>query len=110
MTATGWPAASSRARLMAARLNGAPDEASRTPAGASSSRSPPEVEMGQIWEMGRCLEEGQVAVDLPVADHRVPGVEFLALDLGVIVDVVPVRRLAQRVAEHVVGDELVRGV
>src|SRR5579859_5418264 len=55
------------------------------------------------------LEQGEVAAGLPVADHRVPGLEFLPLDLGVVVDVVAVGRLAERVPQHLVGDEGVGG-
>src|SRR5262249_53044041 len=52
-------------------------------------------------------EERQVTLDLPVTHLGVPRMELLALDLGVVVDVVAVRRLAQRLAQHVVGDQLV---
>ena len=31
-------------------------------------------------------EECQVVLHLPVADHRVPGLELLSLDLGVVVE------------------------
>src|SRR5215469_2387047 len=54
------------------------------------------------------LEERQVTLHFPVTDDGVPGVELLALDLRVIVDVVTVGRLAQRLAQHVVGDQRVR--
>src|SRR5215472_6475215 len=47
-------------------------------------------------------EERQVTLDLPVTHLGVPLMELLALDLGVVVDVVAVRRLAQRLAQHVV--------
>src|SRR5262245_12173872 len=53
------------------------------------------------------LEERQVTLGLPVAHDGVPGVELLALDLRVIVDVVPVGRLAQRLARRVAGHEFV---
>src|SRR5690348_11265150 len=53
------------------------------------------------------LEERQVTLGLPVAHDGVPGVELLALDLRVVIDVVPVGRLAQRLAQHVVFDQLV---
>src|SRR5215470_9704181 len=56
------------------------------------------------------LEERQVALYLPVAHDRVPGVEFLALHLGEVIDVVPIRSLAQGIAQHVVADKLVRRV
>src|SRR6266513_4595314 len=55
-------------------------------------------------------EEREVTLDFPVAHPGVPGAELVPLDLGVVVDVVPVRGLAQRVAEHVVGDQFVGGV
>src|SRR5215469_3531066 len=53
------------------------------------------------------LEERQVTLGLPVAHDGVPGLELLALDLGVVIDVVPVGRLAQRLAQHVVFDHFV---
>src|SRR5690348_1072990 len=59
---------------------------------------------------GRASEERQVTLYLPVADDRVPGAELLPLDLGVIVDVVAVGRLAQRLAQHAVGYQRVRRV
>src|SRR6266487_5032613 len=55
-------------------------------------------------------EEREVTLDFPVAHPGVPGAELVPLDLGVVVDVVPVRGLAQRLAEHLVGDQFVGGV
>src|SRR5215470_5453007 len=52
-------------------------------------------------------EERQVTLDLPVTHLGVPRMELLALDLGVVVDVVAVGRLAERLAQHVVGDQLI---
>src|SRR5262249_18479959 len=52
-------------------------------------------------------EERQVTLNLPVTHLGVPRMELLALDLGVVVDVVAVRRRAERLAQHVVGDQLV---
>src|SRR5436305_5015341 len=52
-------------------------------------------------------EEREVALDFRVAHPGVPGAELVPLDLGVVVDVVPVGGLAQRFAEHVVGDQFV---
>src|SRR5215467_13871503 len=56
------------------------------------------------------LEERQVTLCLPVAHDGVPGVELLALDLRVVIDVVPIGRLAQRRPQHIVGNQLVGGV
>src|SRR5215813_5281714 len=53
------------------------------------------------------LEERQVMLGLPVAHDGVPGVELLALDLRVVVGVIAVGRLAQRLAQHVVFNQLV---
>src|SRR6202035_3883720 len=55
-------------------------------------------------------EEREVTLDFPVAHRGVPGAELIPLDLGVVVDVVPVGGLAQRLAQHVVGDQFVGGV
>src|SRR5580658_1494518 len=43
-------------------------------------------------------EEREVALDFPAGHPGVPGPELIPLDLRVVVDVVPVRRLAQRLA------------
>src|SRR5258708_3827688 len=56
----------------------------------------------------RFLEERQVTLYLPVGHDGVPGVELLALDLRVVVDVIAVGRLAQRLAQHAVGHQFVR--
>src|SRR6476469_8146824 len=72
---------------------------------------PPYVCCGTVPVAGAgWSEERDVPLDFPVAHPGVPGAELVALDLGVVVDVVAVGGLAQRLAEHVVGDELVGGV
>src|SRR5215471_11098442 len=53
------------------------------------------------------LEERQVTLCLPVTHDGVPGVELLALDLRVVIDVVPIGRLSQRRTQHIVGNQLV---
>src|ERR1700750_820937 len=55
-------------------------------------------------------EEREVALDFPVAHPGVPGAELVPLAVGLVVDVVAVVGLAQRLAEHVVVDQLVGGV
>src|SRR5215469_3501942 len=63
---------------------------------------------GQIASgAGRASEERQVTLYLPVADDRVPGAELLPLNLCVVVDVVAFGRLAQCLAQYVVGDQFV---
>src|SRR5579863_10491068 len=63
---------------------------------------------GQIASgTGRASEERQVTLDLPVAHDRVPGAELVPLDLGEVVDVVAVGRLAEGLTQHVVGHQFV---
>src|SRR6516225_5503821 len=51
-----------------------------------------------------CLEERQITLCLPVTHDGVPGVELLALDLRVVIDVVPIGRFAQGCPQHIVGN------
>src|SRR5712672_3675028 len=72
---------------------------------------PPYVCCGTVPVAGAgWSEEREVTLDFPVAHPGVPGAELIALDLCVVVDVVAVGGLAQRLAEHVVGDQFVGGV
>src|SRR5690242_17954533 len=72
---------------------------------------PPYVCCGTVPLIGAGRsEEREVTLDFPVAHPGVPGAGLVALDLCVVVDVVAVGCLAQRLAEHVVGDQLVGGV
>src|SRR5690348_5428857 len=69
---------------------------------------PPYVCCGTVPLIGASWsEEREVMLDFPVAHPGVPGAKLVALDLGKVVDVVAVGGLAQRLAEHVVGDQFV---
>src|SRR5215472_3598125 len=72
-----------------------------------SGMSPSTVDIAPPFQPKVSLEERQVTLHFPVTDDGVPGLELLALDLRVVVDVVAVWRLAQRLAQHVVGDQRV---
>src|SRR5262249_33557478 len=75
-----------------------------------SGASPSIVAIAPTPSAKGSLEERQITLHFPVTDDGVPGVELLALDLRVVVDVVTVGRLAQRLPQHVVGDQRVRRV
>src|SRR5260370_1675071 len=81
----------------------------------SGSNPSTEVTAHPSWRSGqarrtRFLEERQVTLYLPVGHDGVPGVELLALDLRVVVDVIAAGRLAQRLAQRAVGAQFVRRV
>src|SRR5215212_6188636 len=56
------------------------------------------------------LEELEVAVELPLRDLLVRGLDLSPLARDEVVEVVPVRRRAERAADHVVALELARRV
>src|SRR3954467_7252670 len=56
------------------------------------------------------LEELEVAVELPLGDLLVGGLHLAALALDEVVDVVALRRRAERLADHLVALELPRCV
>src|SRR6185437_4577331 len=74
---------------------------------STEAMAPPAV---LVWCGWASLEERQVMVGFPAAHGRVPGTELIPLDLRVVVDVVAAGRLAERLAQDVIGHQLVGGV
>src|SRR5215469_18144310 len=70
-----------------------------------SGTNPSTAAMAPPLRPEESLEERQVTLDFPVGHDGVPCVELLALDLRVVVDVIAVGRLAQRLAQYVVGNQ-----